>query len=85
MGSLSIWHWLIILLAIVLLFGSGKIKNLFGEFGKGITAFKKGLKEGDDDVKADTAAASTASTASPQVSSTPATVAAGEVKKDAKV
>lgn len=81
MGSLSIWHWLIILLAIVLLFGSGKIKNLFGEFGKGITAFKKGLKEGDEEVKADTAAASTAST---QVTGG-ATIAAGEVKKDAKV
>jgi len=81
MGSMSIWHWLIILLAVVLLFGSGKIKNLFGEFGKGITAFKKGLKEGDDEVKTDTAAASAAS---PQVSSG-ATITAGEVKKDAKV
>ena len=82
MGSLSIWHWMIALLAIVLLFGSGKIKNLFGEFGKGITAFKKGLKEGDEEVKTDAAAA--ASGASPQVTAT-ATVAAGEVKKDAKV
>jgi sec-independent protein translocase protein TatA len=46
MGSLSIWHWLIVL-AIVLIFfgGRGKIPNLMKDLGQGVTAFKKGLKE----------------------------------------
>jgi sec-independent protein translocase protein TatA len=80
MGSMSIWHWLIILLVVVLLFGSGKIKSLFGEFGKGITAFKKGLKEGEEEPKAEAAAG-----AAPQVTAAAPAPAAGEAKKDAKV
>ena len=42
MGGLSIWHWLIVLLVVLLLFGSGKVSNLMGDFAKGIKAFKKG-------------------------------------------
>ena len=81
MGSMSIWHWLIILLVVVLLFGSGKIKSLFGEFGKGITAFKKGLKEGDEEPKAEAAAGG----AAPQVTTAAPAGTGAEVKKDAKV
>jgi sec-independent protein translocase protein TatA len=77
---MSIWHWLVILLVVVLLFGTGKIKNLFGEFGKGITAFKKGLKEGEDDAKTDVAGAPPQ-----QVTTGPTASASGEIKKDAKV
>jgi len=46
MGSLSIWHWLI-LLAVVLLFfgGKGRIPGLMKDLGQGVTQFKKGLKE----------------------------------------
>jgi sec-independent protein translocase protein TatA len=80
MGSMSIWHWLLALAVVVLLFGSGKIKNLFGEFGKGITAFKKGLKEGDEDVKTDVGGGPP-----PQVTTGPTVSAGGEIKKDAKV
>jgi sec-independent protein translocase protein TatA len=47
MGSFSIWHWLVVLAIVVLLFGSGKISGLMGEFAKGIKAFKKGMKEDD--------------------------------------
>jgi sec-independent protein translocase protein TatA len=48
MGSFSIWHLLIILAVVLLLFGGrGKIPNLMKDMGQGITAFKKGLK-GDD-------------------------------------
>jgi sec-independent protein translocase protein TatA len=46
MGSLSIWHWLILLAIVLVLFGSGgKIPRLMKDLGQGITAFKKGLKE----------------------------------------
>ncbi len=45
MGSLSIWHWLIVALVIMLLFGKGRISEMMGDLGKGITSFKKGLSE----------------------------------------
>ncbi len=49
MGSLSIWHWLIVLLVVLVLFGgSGKISRLAGDMAKGINAFKKNLKSEDD-------------------------------------
>ena len=51
MGSFSIWHWVIVLVVVLLLFGAGKIPRLMGDVAKGINAFKKGLKEevsGDD-------------------------------------
>lgn len=51
MGSFSVWHWLIVLVIIVLLFGSGRISSVMGEVAKGIKNFKKGLS--DDDVADD--------------------------------
>ncbi|MSP48407.1 MAG: twin-arginine translocase TatA/TatE family subunit [Alphaproteobacteria bacterium] len=46
MGSLSIWHWLIVLAVVLILFGGGgKISKLMGDFGKGLRSFKKGLAE----------------------------------------
>ncbi len=63
MGTFSIWHWIIVLAVILLLFGGrGKIPNLMRDMGQGINAFKKGLKEEDKDkvkvkVKADDTAA----------------------------
>ena len=45
MGSFSIWHWMVVLLVVLLLFGSGKVSNLMGDFAKGIKSFKKGLAE----------------------------------------
>ncbi|WP_322989232.1 MULTISPECIES: twin-arginine translocase TatA/TatE family subunit [unclassified Hoeflea] len=47
MGSFSIWHWLIVLVVVLLLFGRGKIPELMGDVAKGIKSFKKGM--GDDD------------------------------------
>ena len=53
MGSLSIWHWLIVLAVGMLLFGGrGKISDLMGDVAQGIKAFKKGMQ--DDDKTADT-------------------------------
>ncbi|GAB0115045.1 twin-arginine translocase TatA/TatE family subunit [Acidisoma sp. C75] len=48
MGSLSIWHWLIVILVLLLLFGSGKVSHLMGDFAKGIKSFKKNMAEDDD-------------------------------------
>jgi len=49
MGSFSIWHWLIVLAIILVLFGGGgKIPRLMKDLGQGITAFRKGLKDPKD-------------------------------------
>ena len=46
MGTFSIWHWLIVLVVVLVLFGGGgKISRLMGDFGKGLKSFKKGMKE----------------------------------------
>ncbi len=46
MGSFSIWHWLLVIIVFMLLFGGrGKISDLMGDFAKGINSFKKGLAE----------------------------------------
>ncbi len=50
MGSLSIWHWLIVLLVIILVFGTAKLKNMGKDMGGAIKGFKEGMKEGTDDV-----------------------------------
>jgi sec-independent protein translocase protein TatA len=50
MGSFSIWHLLIVLAVVLVLFGGrGKISNIMGDFAQGINAFKKGLKNDKDD------------------------------------
>ncbi len=48
MGSLSIWHWLIVILVVVLLFGRGKISDLMGDVAKGVKSFKKGLADDEE-------------------------------------
>ena len=48
MGSFSIWHWLIVLLIVLVLFGRGRIAEVMGDFGKGIKSFKSGMSEDDD-------------------------------------
>jgi len=45
MGFGSIWHWLLVILVLVLLFGSGKISGLMGDLAKGIKSFKKEMSE----------------------------------------
>ena len=51
MGSLSIWHWLIVIVVVLLLFGRGKIKDLMGDMAEGIKAFKKGMSEDEAKVE----------------------------------
>ena len=48
MGSLSIWHWIVVIAVVLLLFGRGKISDLMGDVAQGIKAFKKGMKDDDD-------------------------------------
>ncbi|HVC54298.1 MAG TPA: twin-arginine translocase TatA/TatE family subunit [Stellaceae bacterium] len=49
MGSLSIWHWLVVLAVGLLLFGGrGKLSSVMGDFAKGIKAFKAGMKDEDE-------------------------------------
>ena len=52
MGSFSIWHWMIVLAVVLLLFGTGKVSNLMGDFAKGIKAFKKNMAEDDVSMEA---------------------------------
>jgi len=47
MGSLSIWHWLVVIVIVLLVFGRGKISELMGDVAGGIKAFKKGMAEDD--------------------------------------
>lgn len=60
MGSMSIGHWLIVLVIVLLLFGANKIPKLMGDMAKGVKAFKHGLKDEDE-------AQSAAAPAQPQV------------------
>tara|TARA_Y100001978_G_C23638549_1_gene407137 strand:+ start:90 stop:317 length:228 start_codon:yes stop_codon:yes gene_type:complete len=50
MGFTSIWHWIIVLVVVLVLFGGrGKISSLMGDFGKGLKNFKKGASPDDDE------------------------------------
>ena len=56
MGSMSIWHWLILLVVALLMFGgSGKISSIMGDVAKGIKSFRKGLADDEDELKAEAA------------------------------
>ena len=80
MGSLSIWHWMIVLAVGLLLFGGrGKVSDLMGDVAKGIKSFKKGLAEDDtaDTAKSDAAMKS--------IDHPPAAEAARRAEADSKV
>lgn len=46
MGSLSIWHWLIVLVIVVMVFGTKKLKNMGSDLGSAVKGFKDGMKDG---------------------------------------
>ena len=53
MGSMSIWHWIVVIAVVLLLFGRGKISELMGDVAQGIKSFKKGMAE-DETAKTET-------------------------------
>lgn len=77
MGSFSLWHWLVVLAIVLLLFGGrGKISQLMGDFGKGLKAFKKGVSD-----EQSTSTADNEQTGSPRTIGEGST-ASGGVRKD---
>jgi sec-independent protein translocase protein TatA len=56
MGSFSIWHWLIVLVIVVLLFGTSKLRNIGKDLGGAVKGFKDGMREGNEDKTADPSA-----------------------------
>ena len=69
MGSFSVWHWLIVLLIVVLVFGTKKLKNIGADLGGAVKGFKDGVKDGG----ASADASSTPTAANAQVTSKNAT------------
>jgi sec-independent protein translocase protein TatA len=51
MGSLSIWHWLIVLVIVMLVFGTKKLRNIGEDLGGAVKGFKQGMKESDAETK----------------------------------
>ena len=64
MGSMSLTHWIIVAIVVLILFGRGRIAETMGEFGKGMRSFKDGMSDKDD--------ADTAKRPAPQISQTAA-------------
>ena len=52
MGSFSIWHWLIVLIIVMLVFGTKKLRNIGADLGGAVRGFKEGMKEGTSDTPA---------------------------------
>jgi sec-independent protein translocase protein TatA len=69
MGGASLWHWLVVGIVVMLLFGRGKISEMMGDVAKGIKAFKKGMSE-DENVSSAADAAKPLSHQSPTTSAT---------------
>jgi sec-independent protein translocase protein TatA len=59
MGSLSIWHWLIVLVIVMLVFGTKKLRNIGSDLGGAVRGFKEGVKEGTEKAASDSASAKT--------------------------
>jgi sec-independent protein translocase protein TatA len=63
------WHWMLVLVVVLLLFGSGKVSNLMGDFAKGIKSFKKNMAE-DNDVSMEASADRPAGSIAPPANTT---------------
>lgn len=53
MGSFSIWHWLIVLVIVLLIFGTKKLRNIGGDLGGAVKNFKQSMKEGEETAEAE--------------------------------
>jgi sec-independent protein translocase protein TatA len=77
MGSFSIWHWLIVLVVVVLIFGTKKLKNVGADLGSAVKGFKDGVRDG-------TSSADAAAAAPPQQVTTQKSADANTVDVEAK-
>lgn len=85
MGAMSIWHWLIVLVIIMLIFGTKKLKNIGSDLGGAVKGFKEGMKDGAEKAAADgQAPAQTPPAAAPAQQVPPAQVAARTIDVEAK-
>jgi sec-independent protein translocase protein TatA len=75
MGSMSIWHWLIVLVVVVLVFGTKKLRNVGQDLGGAVKGFKEGMRE-------DAASAKSAADAAAEPSQLSGTTIEGEVKRE---
>lgn len=73
MGGLSIWHWLIVLAVVLILFGSGRVGSLLGELGKGVKSFKQNISDTPDALPRDASMAETALPEEPVIQRTTTT------------
>ena len=53
MGSFSLWHWLVVIILVLLLFGRGRISDMMGDIGKGLKSFKQGMADDEHPAKTD--------------------------------
>ena len=67
MGSFSIWHWLIVLLIVIMVFGTKKLRNLGGDLGGAVKGFKDGMKDGSAPAAEDKPAAPTAAVSADKI------------------
>ena len=83
MGSFSIWHWLIVLLIVVMVFGTKKLRSLGGDLGGAVKGFKDGVKDGGTaaDDKSGAAPAQVTAAAAPGGGAAPASTASTATDK----
>ena len=79
MGGVSIWHWIVVGIVVMLLFGRGKVSELMGDVAKGIKSFKKGMSDEENPP------APTATTEPPKTIDQTATATAQKVEAERKV
>jgi len=85
MGAMSIWHWLIVLVIIMLIFGTKKLKNIGSDLGGAVKGFKEAMKDGAEKAAAaGQAPAQTPPAAAPTQQVPPAQVAARTIDVEAK-
>jgi len=85
MGTLSIWHWLIVLLVVILVFGTKKLKNIGSDLGGAVKGFKDGMKQQQADGPAsEDGAGAAASTTTAQVGQAPVAADKNTIDVEAK-
>lgn len=82
MGTFSFWHWIVVLVIILIIFGAGKLPQVAGDVAKGIKAFRSNMKDETQAANGAAAGGETAAPPKPVPDGSAAPTAAGEVKKD---